>query len=83
MTKNRSHRRKQKQERQLVVHSIRRNPEDLRKLADVLIDFTTAQDEADAQAEYERKRAIRQRRADRLAAQEAGDQESPRDGGQA
>lgn len=64
MSKNRSHRRKQKQERRLVVRSIRRNPPDFKKLAGALIDLAMAQAEADAQAEDDRKKAARRRRAE-------------------
>jgi len=64
MSKNRSHRRRQKQERRLVVHSIRRNPPDLKKLAGALIELAQAQAEADAQAADTRRKAARQRRTE-------------------
>jgi len=65
MSKNRPHRRKQKQERRLVVHSTRRNPPDLKKLAGALIELAQAQAEADAQAADTRRKAAQGRRSER------------------
>jgi hypothetical protein len=65
MSTNRSHRRKQKQERRLRIRSIRRNPPDLKKLAGALIELAQAQAEADAEAQQARREAAQRRRAER------------------
>lgn len=55
-------RRSKQSERRLRVRGIRRNPPDLRKLAQALIALAQAQAEADAAVQAERQ-AARQRRA--------------------
>lgn len=73
MSKNdRSHRRKQRQERRLRIRSIRRDPPDLKKLAGALIELAQAQAEADAEAQHARRQAARERRAERT---EGGDEQ--------
>ncbi len=61
---HRSQRRKQKQDRNLRIRSIRRDPPDLRKLAGALIELAQAQAETEAAAEHARKQAARRRRLD-------------------
>jgi hypothetical protein len=59
---HRSRRRRQKQERNLRIRSVRRDPPDLKKLAGALIELAQAQAEAEAAAEHARKQATRHRR---------------------
>lgn len=77
MSTNRSHRRKQKQERRLRIRSIRRNPPDLKKLAGALIELAQAQAEAEAEAQQARKEATQRRRAERRAEADEADNDQP------
>jgi hypothetical protein len=78
---NRSHRRKQRQERRLEVRSIRRRPPDLKKLAGALIELAEAQAEADAEAQQARRQAAQRRRTERR--QEADEPDNGPTGGSA
>lgn len=64
---NRTHRRKQRQDRRLRIRGIRRNPPDPKKFGGAiieLVDLAQAQAEADAEAEQARRQARQRRRAE-------------------